>query len=192
MPTPRSRHQMWNASLSARKMPFKTSTLWWQKELSRRKRWTRKSVQQNSRRSKTLHSIAIQLPKRKMCGKIKVLQSHQRLRGQKWRAERMYMLQLFKGNGSNKNLRRHQTLLGQNWWKSDLLWNEVYWGDVVQVWKVSFLKHKVWIFLNCSFQNCSFSSAYCIPLEMVCDKRADCPNAADEEFCHGFYKYDTV
>jgi Low-density lipoprotein receptor domain class A len=28
---------------------------------------------------------------------------------------------------------------------------------------------------------------YCIPLEMVCDKRNDCPNGADEQFCHGIY-----
>lgn len=35
------------------------------------------------------------------------------------------------------------------------------------------------------------SSAFCIPLEMVCDKRDDCPNGADEQFCHGIYQYDT-
>lgn len=30
-------------------------------------------------------------------------------------------------------------------------------------------------------------SSYCIPYELVCDKKKDCPNYADEKHCWGFY-----
>ncbi|CRK92869.1 CLUMA_CG006281, isoform A [Clunio marinus] len=37
--------------------------------------------------------------------------------------------------------------------------------------------------------NC-LGSSFCVPNEMVCDKRADCPNGADEQFCNGIFQRD--
>lgn len=58
------------------------------------------------------------------------------------------------------------------------------------MWKVRLTFGETFHFCN-RIANKINSSAYCVPMEMVCDTRADCPNGADEQFCNGIYQYES-